>query len=289
MRKTFIVILIILIAAAIAYLFLRAEESQKPKITGPALKVRFLDQDFGTASVLTMPDGSVTVVDPSSGRPTQALIEMLGSEGVKQIDVIISTPSRDCATALAKLGSAFTVNSIIRPELGRTTSSWRRWIKSSKWEPTSEKVVSRGDRVRLAADVIMEVLNPPQDANIRGSGDDSLVFKVVYKESSILYLSNIGSKGEAELIGSRQDLQSSIMVAARNARYGSNCLELLAAVRPQVCVVSALRNNKPSASVLSRLSTINTGATLFRTDKDGIIEIDTDGHSNQALGMGGSF
>ncbi len=288
MRKTLIIILVIVLAAG-AYFFLRVEDSQQTKITGPALKARFLDQDFGDASVLTMPNGSVIVVDPSSGRSAQALVELLASEGIKQIDVIISTPSRDRVNALAELGSAFVVKNIIRPELGRATSSWRWWIKSSKLEPGSEKVVSRGDRLRLAPGVMMEVLNPRQDATIHGSGDDSLVFRVVYKETSILYLSNIGTKGEAELIGSRQDLQSSIMVAARNARYGSNCLELLSMVRPQVCVISALRNNKPSASVLSRLSTINTGATLYRTDKDGIIEIDTDGHSNQALGMGGSF
>lgn len=289
MRKTLIIILVIITAAAGAYFFLRAEKSQKSKITGPALKARFLDQDFGTASVLTMPDGGVIAVDPSSGRPAQALIELLAAEGVQQIDVIISTPSRDNARALAELGSALAIRRVIRPEFGRATAGWMRWLKSGKWKPKSENVVSRGDRVRLGPKVVMEVLNPPNDADLRGSSDDSLVFRVVYKETSILYLSSIGAKGEAELIASKQYLQSSIMVAARNARYGSNSLELLSTVRPQVCVVAALRNNKPSAGVMSRLSTNNTGAALYRTDKDGIIEIDTDGRSNQALGIGGSF
>lgn len=289
MRKLIIIASIIAVAAIAIYFGGQTRDSSEPKISGPVLKARFLDHSFGNSSLFTMPDGKIIVVDPAGGRGAEALLKMLQGENVKEIDMIVTNPSREYAKALAGLQKSVLIANVIRPELGRATASWTKWLRDSKWEYVPETALTRGDVLQFTSQVTLEALNPAKDPEPRGVGSDSLVFRVKFKNKSILYLSDIDSKGECGLIASGLDLESSVMVAARNGRYGSNSLELLSMVRPEICVVSTLRNNAPSTSVMDRLDTINTGATLYRSDKDGIIVISTDGHSMTLLDKGGGY
>jgi len=62
----------------------------------------------------------------------------------------------------------------------------------------------------------------------------------------------------------------------------SSSWELLRALQPQIAVFSAGRANHfghPAPTVLQRYQDI--GAEIFRTDKDGAVTLDTDGHSIQ--------
>lgn len=287
MRKLLPIILIAALAAGGVYLaYVRA--NREPVISGPVLKARFLGDDFGNAVVMTMPDGKIVVIDPAPGRAAESLIQMLQAQRVHQVSVIISNPTRNRAAALAAIQSVMMVSKVIRPDLGTATSRWAGWLRHEKWQPVPEIVVARGDSVRLSPKVRLEALNPAGKPAPHGGDDSSLVFRVRFGDKSILYLSDIRTEGEADLIGSGVDLVSSVLVAARHGRSGSTSLELLSMVRPEICMISAEHGrNRPATSVLNRLSAHNTGAALYRTDKDGIIEIDTDGRSIQVSTGGG--
>jgi competence protein ComEC len=61
----------------------------------------------------------------------------------------------------------------------------------------------------------------------------------------------------------------------------ANPAAFLQKVHPQIAVVSVGAGNRaglPDPAVQSRLQTL-TGATLYRTDKNGTIEMVTDGHT----------
>jgi competence protein ComEC len=287
MRKLVPIILIAALAAGAVYLaYVRA--NREPEISGPVLKAQFLDEQFGNAVVLTMPDGKMVVIDPAPGRAAEALLEMLQSNRMHEVSVIISNPTLNRADALAAIQSVMMVSRVIRPELGTAAGQWARWLRREKWQPMPETIVVRGDSVRLAPKVRLEVLSPARNPAPRGGDDNSLVFRVRFGDKSILFPSDIRTKSEAELIGSGIDLESSVLVAGRHGRNGSTSLELLSMVRPEICIVSTQHgSNRPAPSVLNRLSAVNTGAALYRTDKDGIIEIDTDGRSIQVSTGGG--
>ena len=286
MRKLVPIIFIAVLAGGIYFAYVRAH--REPGMTGPALKTRFLDSTFGNAVVLTTPEGKVVVIDHAARRAAQALIGMLQAERVREVSVVISNPTRDRADALAAIQRAVKVSKVIRPELGTATAQWTDWLHRAKWQPTPETIVARGDSVRLSPKVRLEALNPVRKPSPRGRDDNSLVFRVRFGGKSILFGSDIRTAGEADLIQSGIDLTSSVLVAGRHGRYGSTSLELLSMVRPEICVISAeQRSNRPAASVLNRLSARNTGGALYRTDKDGIIEIDTDGRLIQVSTGGG--
>lgn len=287
MRKLVPIILIAALAAGGIYLaYVRAH--RKPGISGPALDAQFLTEEFGNAVVLRTPEGKVVVIDPAPRRGAKALIGMLRAESVREVSVIISNPTRDRAGALAAIQGKIKISRMIRPELGKATTQWAGWLRHEKWQPVPEVIVARGDSVRLSPKVRLEALNPSRKPSPRGGDEDSLVFRVQFAGKSILFGSDIRASGEAELIGSGIDLESSVLVAGRHGRSGSTSLELLSMVRPEICVISAGHgSNRPAPSVLNRLSARNTGAPLYRTDKDGIIQIDTDGRSIQVSTGGG--
>ena len=287
MRKIVLIILIMALAVGGIYLaYVRAHREQA--ISGPALKTRFLDERFGNAVVARTPEGKVVVIDPAPGRAADALIGMLRDERVRKVIVIISNPTRDRADVLATIQKTIKVSQIIRPELGTATAMWAGWLRREKWQPVPETILARGDSTRLSPKVRLEALNPAEKPAPRGGDDNSLVFRLRFGNKSILFPSDIRTEGEADVIGSGIDLESSVLVVGRHGRYESTSLEFLSMVRPEICVISAQRgSHKPASSVLNRLSTINTGAPLFRTDKDGIIEIDTNGRSIQVLTGGG--
>lgn len=279
-----IILIVALVAGGLYFAYVRAHS--EPGMQGPVLTVRFLDESFGCAIVLKSPEGKVVVIDPASRRETDALVDMLNRERVCEVAVVISDPSREHAIGLVSLAKAVNITKLIRPELGPSTEEWNKLLARAKCEPILETVIARGDTVMLSKKIRLKALNPIRE-QAHGGDDSSLVFRVCLGDKSILFPTNIRIAGEAELIQSGQNLTSDVLVVGRHGRYGSTSLELLSMVRPQICVVAAGHgSNSGSTSVLNRLSARNTGAALYQTDKDGIIDIVTDGHTIQ-VGTGG--
>lgn len=285
MRKVALIIIIVAFIAGGLYIaYVRSH--REPGIQGPVLRTQFLDESFGCATVLRSPEGKVVVIDPAS-RHSTALIDMLRKQKVRQVAVIISHPSKERAVALTSLSNAINVSNVIRPELGPATEAWNKTLVRVQCKPIPERVLARGDVVKLSPKVRLETLNPVWE-NACGGDSSALVFRVRSGERSILFPTDIRRADEAEIIRSGQDLTSDVLAVGRNGRNESTSLEMLSLVRPQICVISAGRGSKnPSRNLLKQLDSRNTGAALYRTDQDGIIEIITDGHTIQVATGGG--
>lgn len=281
MRKVVPIILIAVLAVGgLYYAYVRAHREQG--IRGPVLTARFLDESFGYAVILKTPDHRAIVIDPASHDAADALVDMLRVDRVREVTVVVSNPSPERAAALATLGRNFRIAKVIRPELGPATEDWNRQLARAKYQPTGEVVLARGNKVQLARRVTLEALSP-----VREKAHGSLVFRVRFGDRSILFPGEMRNDGEANLIQLDGDLAADVLAVRGQGRYSGPSLELLSMVRPQVCVISAGHGNRPSAAVMKRLNPSNTGAGLFRTDKDGIIEIVTDGRSIQVTTQGG--
>jgi len=279
MRKAVLIVLIAVLAAGGVW-FLYARAHQEPTIEGPAISVRFTDDEFGNAVIIRTPEGKVAVVDPARRR-TSALIGLLRDEHVRQLTVVVSAPSSDTAGAIAKLQRSVKVERVIRTQQGRTPQQWKSMLVRAKCRPAAETLVEPGGSAQLSPTVRLDVLCPGKGA---AKSEGSSVIRLNYRGKGVLYITELHAEGEAALISSGVNLQSSVIAVGKRGGRDNPSLELLSKVRPEFCV---LCSNRPSASIISRLRQENSGATLFRTDKDGIIEIVTDGHSVQSVTGGG--
>ena len=322
MRKVVpIMLLAVMVAGGIYLALVRAH--REPGITGPVMSVRFLDESLGNAIVVRTPERGTVVIDPPSGREADALGRMLRDERVREITVIVPNPasgfdglggyasgqkaSRSIVPQASgqkasqsigaqasgeKASRSIVVTRLVRPELGSATQDWEKRLAKLGGAPIAENVVARGDVLKLSKTVRIQVLGPDrataQSALRQAQDDGSLVFRLVYGGKSFLFPTDMRAKGEAELVKSGGELGSSVLVAGRHGQYPSTSLELLSMARPEIVVISAKRGaSRPSAAVLERLSPSSTGAALYRTDKDGIIRIDTDGHTIRVSTEGG--
>lgn len=273
MRRLVPIILIAIIAVAGARYAYRRSHRVSP-IEGPALRVRLLDAEFGCAGVLRTPEGMVAVIDPTS-RGAESLADLLKAERTRPVMVILTKTTPGCAAALATLQKSVGVSKLVRPELGPSTDAWTTRLALARCERIAELALSGGDRLRVSPKVIIEALGP----SMRCYGP--MVFRVRLGAKRIFFSPQMDAAEESDLIRSGQDLSGNVLVAPKEGVS----LELLSMVQPEIIVISAA--TKPSRGVLYRLSERNTGAALYRTDKHGIIEIDTNGRSVRVSTEGG--
>lgn len=135
-----------------------------------------------------------------------------------------------------------------------------------------------GDRIRLSARTIIEVLSPPvrADSSTRSDNDHGLVLLVTIGDRRILLPADIEATAEAWLVRSAVDLHADALVVPHHGSRTSSTTGFIAAVDPRVAVVSVGTRNPyghPNATVLARYA----NAELLRTDEVGDVTLASDG------------
>ena len=73
------------------------------------------------------------------------------------------------------------------------------------------------------------------------------------------------------------DPRCNVLVVGKHGKRGGVSLEILSMARPEICVAPVGIRERPNRLVLRQIDPKNTGAELYRTDLDGIVEVVTDG------------
>ncbi len=126
----------------------------------------------------------------------------------------------------------------------------------------------------------IRVLHPPEPdwERPRVRNDDSVVIEVLYRDVALLLTGDISAEVERALVPLLTPARTRILKVGHHGSRTSTSSELLDAWRPQIAVISCGRGNSfghPTPDVLRRLRSI--GTTVYRTDRDGQITLETDG------------
>jgi competence protein ComEC len=129
-------------------------------------------------------------------------------------------------------------------------------------------------------DVSVVVRHPPRPDWERQKvrNDDSEVLEIRYGGVSFVFTGDIGREVEREIAGSFEPAPIRILKVPHHGSGTSSSMEFLEALHPNIAVISAGRGNPfghPVRAVLARYAAV--GATIFRTDQDGAVMVDTDG------------
>ena len=129
----------------------------------------------------------------------------------------------------------------------------------------------------------MEVLNPPEglfEGTSHDVDNNGVVLRLSWGKVSFLFTADIREEAEFELIGQRANLKSTVLKVAHHGSKTSTSQQFLAAVDPEVAVISVGADNPfghPSPEVVERLIDRLGEDNVYRTDEDGTIEFITDG------------
>ncbi|HEY8309454.1 MAG TPA: hypothetical protein VIG47_02810 [Gemmatimonadaceae bacterium] len=140
-----------------------------------------------------------------------------------------------------------------------------------------------GDAWRTDDGVTFRFYGPtlPLLTNTRNDiNNNSLVFRLEYGRFRMLFTGDAGSEAEERILASGSDVRAEVLKVGHHGSAYSSTPAFIRAVSPRFAVISVGRNNlfgHPSPTTLETLR--NFGATVFRTDEDGGVTVETDGHA----------
>ncbi len=272
-RKTNYFILAILLIMAV-WIWL-AVFSQAPD---NILEVTFFDVGQGDAIFIETLNQTQVLID---GGPDKTVLEKLSQTMPfydRTIDLLILThPDADHITGLVEALNYYQVEHILTSGFEKDTAVYRRWRELINEKNIPLTIVQAGQKVILSKGVILEILWPEQPlAGIKSANNASVVGRLIYGQTEFFLTGDIEKKIEQRLLNQDWNLTSDILKVPHHGSKTSSNYNFLKAVNPQIAVISVGLNNRykhPHAEVLERLKNY----LLYRTDKNGDIEISTDG------------
>lgn len=138
-------------------------------------------------------------------------------------------------------------------------------------------ILGQGDKIALDNEIYLDVLFPMKNEYVKENiiNNNSLVFKLVYKDIKILFTGDIEKEAENIIVGKyKQNLKCDILKLAHHGSDTSSTKEFVNFAKPEIALIGVGRDNNfghPSENVIKRLKNIN--ANIYRTDIHGEITI----------------
>jgi len=249
------------------------------------LHVSFLDIGQGDAILIQTPAHQDILID---GGPDPQKVNLELSKKLpfwdRTIDLMISTqPQADHITGLVEVLQRYGVKQMLESGVPYDSSIYREWLKLVEQRQMKHDIARAGQEIDLGNGVKIEVFNPPEKL-FEGTSDDvdnnGIVLRLGWGKVSFLFTADIGQEAEFELIGQRANLKSTVLKVAHHGSRTSTSAQFLAAVDPEVAVISVGANNPfghPSPEVLERLKERLGEDNVYLTSENGTIEFITDG------------
>ena len=254
-------------------------------ISDSRLRLTMFDVGQAESIVLRFPSGRSVLVD-AAGPPgrfdiaDRVLVPALLARGVMRLDALVLThPDLD------HLGGAVGVVADLHPARLLEGVVPARHVERQALATTAARAGLSIESLRAGGSLLIDgvrinVLHPPPPEweRQRARNDDSLVLEVIFGAVAIILTGDAGEAVEPGVAAALSPARVRILKAGHHGSRTSTSPAFLDAVRPQAALISAGRGNMyghPSPVVTDRLHA--AGAAVFRTDRDGQIDLFTDG------------
>ena len=241
----------------------------------PRLRVTVLDIGQGDAILIETPLGDDVLVDGGPGRAVLRALSEEMSWRDRSIELMVLThPDADHVNGLLDVFDRYDVNRLATVDDG-DAPPW--FDDAAVAEGVAIEQVGAGDAFDLGDGLRLDVLWPSGANQDRSLNDSSLVMRLSFGDVSFLLTADIEASAEAALVGSGADLSATVLKVPHHGSSTSSTAEFLAAVGPEVSVISAGEANQfghPRAEVVDRLD--EYGPVLLTAD-EGSVSFETDG------------
>lgn len=257
------------------------------------LQIIVLDIGQGNSAFVQLPDKTKILVDGGgfSGQSSfdtgrYIIAPFLWQNHIDKIDYVILThPEVDHIKGLIYILENFEVKTLIKSLDQNSTKSYRKMMKICRkkgielWHPNAAKrQIWQGD-----TEIVFFTRSP--FFHSKSFNENSLVFKVVYKNFSMLFPGDILKNRENSLSRKYGDqLKSRILLSPHHGSRTSSSQIFLDKVAPESVIISCGYLNRfafPHKTVIQRYR--NMGMNIFRTDVDGAIIINSDGKTYEVI------
>jgi competence protein ComEC len=239
--------------------------------TGPpaVLTVTFLDVGQGDAAVVRTPDGGTVLID-AGPEPDQVAVD-LAAMGVRRIDLAVATHAHaDHVEGFPAVLSRYPVSLLIEPGCPGDSPSYRRFLDAVAAEEVRVRH-PRGGQVLEVGLLTVEVLGPDRCLG-NGPNDDSLVLRLSYGRSAVLFPGDAEVPAQEDLLEDEDPITAEVLKVPHHGGDTSSP-EFFEGTDAVVAVVSTGPNDygHPVPSVLAELRRL--GMRVVRTDLAGDVTV----------------
>ncbi|MFI3230535.1 MAG: DNA internalization-related competence protein ComEC/Rec2 [bacterium] len=199
------------------------------------------------------------------------VLPYLRSQGINKLEfVFISHEDTDHIKGILEIIGDIEIEYIFLPKTTPRESNFIELMNLAEEYNIEVYFLDKGDVVYLGEDLRVEVIYPYEvdDFYRVGANNNSLVFKLFYEDTSMLFTGDIEATVEKFLVSSLgDDLNADILKVGHHGSKTSTSQEFLEAVDPQIALISCKLNNiynHPSEEVIERLEGNLTH--VYRTD-----------------------
>ncbi len=231
-----VVIPLLLIAILIWVAAAVAPESGK-------LSVSILDVGQGDSILITSPSGQHILIDggPSPERVCLELGKALPYWD-RTIDLVVLThPHDDHVTGLVEVLRRYEVKQVLYPDMDYGAVVYDEWLEVLDEKNIPYTWAQVGQVIDLGSGATLEVLNPPV-VFLEGTESDvdnnGVITRLEMGEVSFLLTADHFGDGERYLIDRGLEIESTVLKVGHHGSRTSTCPEFLAAVNPEVVVIS---------------------------------------------------
>ncbi len=246
------------------------------------LEIVFLAVGQGDAAVLRLPDGSAVLVDAggdAQGRydpGARDVTPFLHDMGVFRLAAaFVSHPHSDHLLGLPAVARSLPLERVLSNGRGGDEAAQAAWARLPRAE-----TLAAGASLKLAG-VRFEVLAPSPGDQSLDENDASLVLRITYGQTELLFLGDLEAEGEEALLANTRRLGADVVKVPHHGSRASSSRALVDATRPRWAVASLGPHNRfgfPHREAVDRWRA--AGAEVLRTD-EGAVRFFSDGHTVQ--------
>lgn len=253
-------------------------------------QVIFLDVGQGDSILIKTADGQTVLID---GGPDRAVLNALSPQlpwWDKQIDLMVLThPHADHLAGLNYVLDNYRINKIIITGVNHSSVNYSVWLAKIKAQNIpleimdSQRAIALGSSTSLGTGCQLQFLYPLTSVyqqTVDNLNNSSIVSRLQCGQVSWLLPGDLENGGEAELLASGAELQSTVLKIGHHGSDNATGDAWLQAVKPQIAVISLGQKNHygfPHQATLNKLQ--QAGVEVLRTDRLGTIKLLTDGQT----------
>lgn len=251
------------------------------------LTITFFDIGQGDSAFITTSQGHQIIID---GGPGNRLVNKIGKAMPmwdRSVDLVILThPEYDHLSGLIEVFARYDIENIIWTGIETNGNIFEQWQKAlaNEAQDGAKIVFAKAGQKIIAGRTIGEVISPREDLSgefsDKGVNETSIVVLFGFGANKFLFTGDIGERTEKALLANNSDIKADVLKIAHHGSKYSSSPEFLAAVSPQIAVISCGANNTyghPAKEVLNNLQ--NFAINVRRTDQGGDVIIKSDGKS----------
>ncbi len=242
-----------------------------------------LDVGQGDGIFLQTENGITMFVDGGSSNVSKVgeyrILPFLKAKGIRQIDFwAVSHTDADHISGLMEiLEEGYPVFNLLMAENIERDEAFENLCALAKKAGSNIVYGKAGDILHLG-DARIELISPGAENTASDKNGNSLVF--YYEENGFtgLFTGDVGEAQERRILSQKKLRQAEFYKVAHHGSGGSNSMEYLRAVAPEISVVSCAKENSyghPAPKAVENME--DAGSTIFYTMESGRIRITREG------------